>query len=598
MRAEKNSEIITARPDFFTRAALFILVSGVLLRIFAVIHSGPAPHFKHPAGMDEAHYLEISENIRSHRVFGAWTGGFFTRSTRSPGYPSLLAGIEVITGRHPMIPGMLNIVLDSGSMLLIMLLGLKLYGRKASLAATAAYAFFAPAFIYMPLATPDIMSVFLLLAAVAAFLKIGDRDRYAIPAFALIFAMLLHTRPVFLLLAPLPAAGIYLAFRADRLKSLFNSGLYILLVIAFCIPWGVRNYRLHKALVPVSTVSGWHLIASAVGAEELSVKYLTDYIYAPENRNFSEGDYYRDSQRKFWRIFFKKPFRILGTGIARVALFWFPWKSPERIFLPWAYVAPVHISKSVILPLPDLEGWFYAGLVFFLISIRVFRKRMKNALAEWARKSAPILLMSGFYLLAHSMAYPLHQYRFTIEPLFLTLGIGFAAMLISRETEGALTGKLKNFLGILPHCICLLMLIFLAAAYSGSKAPPAVNYEVSAPPGFMSYRELRNSQWRNRGNLPKNARAALCGVFKYPCPNQKFSENSASSSFADNTSCGKIYVKQMHSTSPMGTGDVKINFRAEKKPPPEEIVRVYGNALNGLYKDIIIEVERWEQLYP
>ena len=72
-------------------AAAALIVLGIATRIAVVCVSGPSPHFNENINTDEVNYLELASNITDYKRYGAWSEGFYTQSTRSPGYPALLS---------------------------------------------------------------------------------------------------------------------------------------------------------------------------------------------------------------------------------------------------------------------------------------------------------------------------------------------------------------------------------------------------------------------------------------------------------------------------------------------------------------------------
>ncbi len=595
---------------------------GLILRVAVILPSGPAPRHDLFPGMDEVNYHELAENVRLHGTYAAWTGGFLTRSTRSPGFPALLAAAQHLTHGHPWTAPLLNLALDVLNLLLVFLVAQRLHGPLAARLAAALYAVFGPVFLYLPLATPEILSVTLVLLIALALLSLPKNYARNALALGLLYAFLIHTRPVFLLLAPALALAAWLQLRlageADAgerpdprgmrlLKAAFPAALALLL----CLPWGVRNHRLHQAVVPVCVTAGWHLVNRAQTVEDLSVKFLTDYIYDPAHANFAEGDYYRQGMRLSRDLFRREPWRVLGFGALRVIHGWLLPSSPWRPLLPRAYVRPVPLgTRGHVVPVPDAEGLLYLlGFCCLATALRRRRQWLGDAL-PWIRRSTPLLVLLAAYVLVHVIGFPLVQYRFTIEPLLLILGAGLALRLLSplaspkATPRPSATAATPTFPGAenLPLACALLLLLAVIVAWTVRSPSSPVHYPVATVShGHVGYPAARQMQWQSLGDLPPDTKATFAGIVKYSRPGLAFPSGLAVAVPQPGSTVAMLYVRARDAAAPgslatLGIGDCKLNFPARPVPQDGQAIAVSGTLTTGAYKDLILKVETWSAI--
>jgi 4-amino-4-deoxy-L-arabinose transferase-like glycosyltransferase len=595
---------------------------GLILRVAVILQSGPAPRHDLFPGMDEVNYHELAENVRLYGTYAAWTGGFLTRSTRSPGLPVLLAAAQHLTHGHPWTAPLLNLSLDVLNLLLVFLVAQRLHGPLAARLAAALYAVFGPVFLYLPLATPEILSVSLVLLVTLSLLALREHYGRNALALGLLYAFLIHTRPVFLLLVPALALAAWLQLRpADEghaaarpnlrgmrlLKAAFPAALALLL----CLPWGVRNHRLHQAVVPVCVTAGWHLVNRAQTVEDLSVKFLTDYIYDPAHVNFAEGDYYRQGMRLSRDLFWREPLRVLGFGTLRVIHGWLLPSSPWRPLLPRAYVRPVPLgTRGHVVPVPDAEGLLYL-LGFCCLATLVWRPRQwLGDASPWLHRALPLLVLLAAYALVHVIGFPLVQYRFTIEPLLLILGSGLALRLLAplanpkvapRPPAAAATPTFPGTENLPLACALLLLLAVVVAWTARSPRSPVHYSDATLPHGHLGYPETRQWQWQNLGNLPPDTKAAFVGIVKYSRPGLAFPAGLAVAVPQPGSAVAMLYVQAHDANAPsslaaLGIGDCKLNFPDRHVPKDGQAIAVSGSLTTGAYKDLILKVETWSAI--
>ncbi|MFZ2658253.1 MAG: glycosyltransferase family 39 protein [Victivallales bacterium] len=576
--------------------AIILILLGLAARAAVVCNSGPSPHYSESISIDEVNYLELASNVVDFKTYGAWSEGFFTQSTRSPGYPALLASMYLFSGKDsPWLPQALNLLLDLLNIILVYMIGRNIYGGRVGLAATVLYSTLGASLIYVKFATPEIFALTLLLSLCFFITCLKNHYRSSIAGFVIVFAYLIHTRPAFLLVLPLSCLCIYFCISSEnRLRRIWKSIIPIIAVLLLCIPWTARNYMIHKTLVPVSTFSGWHLIIDAEGTEELSLKKLTDHVYDPKRKGFTEGEYFSESKDLFMKIFFKNPAKLLVSGIYRFSYYWIPQQPYIRIFQPKAYVMPVYLTDRMFIPFPDFEGILYLSLMILAVAIYRLKSKFAHAAKPWIIKSSPLLLLILFYTLVHMIGMPLEQYRFLIEPVFIILLCGFTFdIFLPAKTRPIYMLVDIFYIMLIPACLCLM----LVALFMNKPEKTIFEYpDMQLQQNSVSYAGIRELQWKNLGNVPEKTVCETNGEVKYVVNGFQFDGKTGGAVQKEDSAAGKLYVSLHDPQNPMGVGDMKINFMNGKSPRNGDIIKVKGPVITGECKELIMQAEKWENL--
>ncbi len=574
--------------------AVFLAV-GIILRIFVAFAGGTAPHYEYPVGMDEVNYLELASNTMEFKTYGAWSESFFTRSTRSPVYPAILASTRLFTENTPLAGHILNLLLDIMNIFLVWRLALILYGRTAAFFAGAGYAVFGPAMFYMHFITSDTLSVFLFLflcisIALAKYSYLKS-VLLTVPASAL----MIHTKPAFLLVIPFVCLAYYLYLKgfAPFIRRLAASILPGVIVLLLCIPWTLRNYSIHKSFVPVCTVAGWHLYDTVLDLKDLSPEPLMNFIYSPERSSYTETDYYNEGMACVHEKFLKNPFKSPFYGFIRLLGFWLPQEPYIRIFLPYAYLMPLWMNGSFFIPLPDFEGVIYVFSILLMISFFLHgRSLFRKEIGAWFAGSREIITITFAYLISYSFGFPMIQYRFVAEPVLIVLGAGLISSFFFPSAIDKTAGRLFNIL----YPILIIFIVIISFTISFGVKSNSFPYPNKEPDGVWDFASLHKFQRLNLGNLPADAKIAESGVVKYLKNSLEFRADKNFAEKCEGSTVAKLYVGLYDPRAPMGTGDLKLNFPGGAVPGNGDKIIVRGCTGKGLYKDIIVDVENWESL--
>jgi len=627
----------------FLTLAILIVVTGFFIRYIALSHIIGPPLKIYPT-MDEMDYREFAENIINYKQFSAWCQGFFAHSARAPVYPACIATVYKISGKHSLISlKYLNLFFDTFTIVVVFLLAYNLAGRIPAIVSSALYAFSGHALFYMLQSSPHSLGVLLFLSICLLLTVIDEFYIAASILLGILYSILIHTRPVFMVASPFLFLALFIQFlksennlfdyfhvlnKNPKFKYLFrfsyiahlfknwkSASLKALLpcIIAgtLSIPWIMRNYRLHNTFVPVCSISGWHIANNINFDFNLSIKFFVQELYKPERKHFTEGQYFILAKKKFFDSFCRNPIDFMAYGFARLLYQWTPHKPYIRFFKPEAYLFPMPITDFITLPLPDFEGLLY---LFIAVSIFIlFAKGGKTFFFLFfsllKKFKAPCFLATG-YALVHIIGIPLIAYRLFIEPIMIIFIVSFIYLSFKNiriqkfddscvlfNNAGLLRFTQKGSLAVSAFLTFILLAGIFMPLFSNTE-----NFLFSYPkqiysPGFFSYSELRNIQWRMHGNLNKNTPAKIMGVIRYMHKGFKFVTEDYYAKQDFNFAAARLFCQYGNKISPLGIGDVRLNFPLNMPlPKNHSFLLLEGDANTGVFKEIIINVKNWKYL--
>lgn len=580
-----------------------------------------------PPGMDEVDYRELATNVLDYKTFDTWTAGFESHSTRPPAYPLMIAATYALSGNRGGIPPrILNFSLDIFSIFLMFLLGRIIAGTYAGLLTAGIYSVFGHAPYYASMVGPHTFSVTLVLLIALALISFRHRYYTILPGFTILSAILIHLRPVFILVAPLIIPVLYLILQgtprrktSDKTekqrfwnKKTVKIILPIFLVATLCAPWAIRNYRIHKELIPVCTIAGWHLGGTSVFDTELPVDSLMENIYSPEHKGFSEADYYTLARKMFFNALRQHPLLIPAFGAARLVIGWSPPGPWWRFALPKAYVFPIRTSYHIILPFLDFEGLLYIFAFVLLAGAILSRKQIPLAMRTTCGAAWPIAVLISAYAAAHIIGFPLPTYRFIIEPLIILLGcVALTHIALELAKTRAWNSEIWKSIakGTKPHtqtasmetkvvngaAAFFALLIIIPFLAHGDPNPTDYPEHLPSPP-MKNYAELRNIQWKRGGDIPAGTQAEISGVVRYLSPGYKHSLDDFFPVEDNDSVAARLFVEYASPKHPLGIGDVKVNFKKGDAPKEGDPVTLEGHVSSGAFKWIVIDPEKWTDI--
>jgi tetratricopeptide (TPR) repeat protein len=220
---------------------------GILLRIVYLVEIRKSPFFFAPFGDPE--------------VFDTWSlsiahGDFFSNGIffKAPLYPYILAVFYKIFGHNLFIPRILNIFFDTGSLVLLFLIGRTLFNRTVGLISLGIGAVSGILIYFSGEVLGTSLAVLLSLASLYCLLVSGDRLlRWFVSGILVSLAILV--RPNFFLSVPLIVLYIVIQrkpfIRRFSIGAVFLAGLAILISLTT-----IRNYVAGKDFVLVNYSGG------------------------------------------------------------------------------------------------------------------------------------------------------------------------------------------------------------------------------------------------------------------------------------------------------------------------------------------------------
>lgn len=620
-----------------------ILLVGFFIRWGAFSFVVGPPIQNYPT-MDEMNFRELARNILEHRTFATWTEGFYTTSTRAPVYPLTIASAYYLAGNKGYaVPKILNLVFDMFNILLVFVLAGSLFRKKMGFIAAGFYAVFGHAPYFMVISSPHTLGLMLLLLVCIALVNLQQMFWLSSIALGIYYSLLIHTRPVFLVALPFLFIAVWVQLSTNKLaeekpsnlqknkkflwwlkinwrKNLLKSLIPLSLVLLLCIPWGLRNYRKHKTIVPVCIIAGWHIASNENRDFKLSIKYLTDQLYAPKRKGFTEGQYFQAAKDKMFKSFWSNPFSFVGFGIGRIFYNWSPPGPFYRFLLPQAYIVPIKIFNAYLLPLPDFEGLLY---LFIFSSLVLLFLTGGKVFAGWLqilyRVRGMLIIIIG-YSFVHIIGIPLIAYRFLIEPLLIIILLAIAGLyiqlLLEKFPEFAAKSKsylrdIANWAALQPeaskpkslvlsiitlYAIMLAMLIFMLLPLLYKPSPTERTYfALLQPNGSLNYNQLREMQWNDLGYIAPKTRVRVQGVVRYIHPGFKYIKNDYYAVKDFGSTAARLYVQYGDSKNIFGIGDVRLNFMSSEIPSEGSVITASGIAKNGPFKEIIIDVIKFQE---
>jgi 4-amino-4-deoxy-L-arabinose transferase-like glycosyltransferase len=292
------------------------------------------------------------------------------------------------------------------SLLLLFLIGRRMFNERVGLLATAALAVWPQAILLTAGLMTETLFLMLELLFVWLCLRAGDRPTLArFAAAGLCAGLATLTRPNLLPLLPLLPLWSAVVFRRDW-RALAKSLAVPAVAAATIAPWAYRNYVVFHKFIPVSTLSGTNFL---FGNNELALKHpdMMGYLFDKEIPDFEErarglNEAERDElalqMAKAWLWGNRDQWGFLVW--TKFKKFWSPVvNQPSRLahcamLLSWGLVLPLALPALVV------TSWSFArnrniGLIVHMIIV--------SALA------------------AYLIIYVVPRYRFPIEPFFIIL---------------------------------------------------------------------------------------------------------------------------------------------------------------------------------
>ena len=239
---------------------LFALILRLLYIPFA-LHYDPYL-VQDPLFGDGRDYDAIGLNLCKGNGFADQAGE--PTSRRAPVYPAFLALVYCTVGHNLLLVRISQAFMGAGLVFVVFLIARRFYGAGCALLAASIMALH-PIAVYFG-AFIGTESLFLLILCITFLAAISIADRPSVPRLFMLGVLqgiAALARPQVVLYWPVLPAWIFFIKRREPLRRAVAQWLVVVLVSLLTIlPWTVRNYRVHKALVLIDTHGGWTLYGS------------------------------------------------------------------------------------------------------------------------------------------------------------------------------------------------------------------------------------------------------------------------------------------------------------------------------------------------
>jgi len=363
-----------------------VIIAAILPRLWLALSSAQIPSY------DAAGYDNRAVSIVEGRGFSI--GGRPT-SFKEPFYSFFLALVYRLFGRSYTIVRVIQAVLGAFTCALVFLITRMIFDTRTGLI-SALLVCFNPALIastehlYTENFFTFLLSVIMYLICrqmrengIASLIFIGFMMGIAALTRSMLFFF-----PVVLLLF---AGKRLFSYSANRRKSIFCSVLLLLVFVCTILPWTVRNWRIHRRFVPISTNTGINLYSSYVPKDGKLYGFTT----VNETTKKAKELYMTEVDRSNYlvcetlRYIRNNPLTVLKLEVLKVAYFWSPFD--------WEVIGygVYNCMYGFIIP-------------FFIFGIAVTRKRLRDLSPLYL----PILYAFGIAL----MTYGSPRFRLPFEP--------------------------------------------------------------------------------------------------------------------------------------------------------------------------------------
>jgi len=289
MKNKKNRDSIIEIKQYQILLSLFFL--ALTLRLIYFSQSVNNPLLYMPV-LDEKYYINMGKLLAS----GDWLGGnkaFFM----DPLYGYLLGAVFYVFGDNLTIVRLLQIFLDSLNVVMIYMIGRKVWDKRAACISAIFYALYTVAFSYTLLILKTTMALSMTLLFVILLFWVIKSNR-CLPWYllGLISALLIYLRANLILIVFLVLLFHYMYGnsgwrRFSKNSILLFAGLVTLLSLGL-----LRNYLVCDEFILLNTQGG-RLFYSSNNPENLTGKYNVPSFSRP-NPEDSEYDFHKEAERR------------------------------------------------------------------------------------------------------------------------------------------------------------------------------------------------------------------------------------------------------------------------------------------------------------
>lgn len=414
---------LAARRDIRLLALAVVLgIAARLLYVLSVRH--------HALVGDEAEY-DIEGVFFTHGRFLFSTAPYGIAHSsiwKTPGYSAWVGGLYTVLGHHQgRVEIVQAIVCGPATIVLTWLLGRRLVGPRAGLAAAFIVAVYPFAFQYEGLLYSEALATPLSVLLLLCFLRVSPTARRAALT-GLLLGVLLLVRSSSLLFIPGITAAWLIA--AGPRRGVALTGITLAVAALAIAPWTIRNHHVTGAWVPLSMQdAAAYGVFNADAARDPVSPWAWRPVPARDRALFSRAHPRSDAALRAELI---RRARVYVSDHPAAVLGAFFWNGLSRLWdirRPARALDEVHFEGRSRLATKIGLGMYWIMLPFALLGLWALRR--------WRAVVVPILLTA----LAASVVFTTDsgtRYRAPLEPLVVVLACGGAAALRTgwRSTRG------------------------------------------------------------------------------------------------------------------------------------------------------------------
>lgn len=288
-------------------------------------------------------YGEIAANIVRGNGFARvneFSSELEPTSSHAPLYPFLLSWLSFGTDKTPNTSILvLQAVVGVLTVLVMYMIGRRLYGHGIGIVAAAGLCFYPPLIYYTAKYTPTTVFIFLLSAALY-LIMITEKNVIKAAAAGVLVGMTMLCDPV--AIAIIPALIIWtLVFRRLKPHALV---VILLAACAVLVPWTLRNFRVHHRIVPVTTQYSKNLWIGNNPRATGTDYYRTvpgqpdNYTFLPQTlaratkialANMPENEQTDFFLQETWRFITRHPRQFIHFLLKKTYYYW--WRTPAHL---------------------------------------------------------------------------------------------------------------------------------------------------------------------------------------------------------------------------------------------------------------------------
>lgn len=394
--------------------AIFIVISAFAVRISALFLLGR--HVK----PELWEYDKIALNLIQNREYSIEHLNTIYRSYIYPVYPFISAVFNSLTKYNYFILEMFQVALSAMTCYFIYLIAKKIYNEQIGLFSSLLVALHPGLIIYSTKIHELTLVIFLIVTIFWFILSLGRAKIYNNILIGALIGIGTLTRPTIIFL--FPVYFVYLWQSNVRGKSILKTLLTVsLCTILVMLPWTIRNYKIHKRWIFITTSSAQQLwmgnnpgaSGSGLAQDGLSVLNHSPKDFQEELFKLNEiqqHDFFYSEAVKFIKSNF-----YLFTKMVSIKFFYFWWFSPQ--------VGKLYPATWTI-----IYKAYYSIFFIFFISGCFFSVKSSSNINTAAVLSLFILFFLVSFL--HSIYYIEIRHRWSIEPLMCIFSaVGFRELL-------------------------------------------------------------------------------------------------------------------------------------------------------------------------